>query len=198
MKKIKTFLTVIALFSLTLILCHTLISGPAIILDSNPQVIQDLKKSMYRFGSLVAGLEILRVKEKQPDWETIDVSIKEIENIIHEMQKLDKDEVYKQYTANVSSQVTELKKLSKKKDKKIYEGFDKLSNDCFQCHAAHRPADFLKSKDDPGPQERNKIKERRNGFRNSPLSLNTSPERVQRGQLFYDHKSGVLLPIGPG
>ena len=147
MKTKKIIYSFIALLSFSLLFKNIVFSGPTNVAVSNPEVIKSLKKYMQRFGSLVAGLEILRVKENEPDWEAIDLSIKDIESTISEMQKLDKDEVYKQYTGAVAVQIAELKKLSKKKDKKIYDGFDKLTNACFQCHAAHRPADFLKNKD---------------------------------------------------
>ncbi len=151
MKKTKLTFALLALFSLTLTLSRPLLSGPTSMPSgTNPTVLQELKKYMYRFGSLVAGLEILRVKENEPDWEAIDLSIRDISSTITDMQKLDKDEIYKQYTGGVALQIAELKKMSKKKDKKIYDSFDKLTNACFQCHAAHRPADFLKN-NDPRP-----------------------------------------------
>ncbi|MFO1519688.1 MAG: hypothetical protein U1F57_08530 [bacterium] len=108
---------------------------------------RDLKQFMYKFGTLVAGIEILRAKEKNPDWTSIDLTLKEMKENVEAMQKADKTAAYKGFTDQLSNQLIVLKKMSDKKDPKIYDGFDKLTQTCFQCHAAHRPVDFLK----PGP-----------------------------------------------
>jgi hypothetical protein len=108
---------------------------------------KDLKQFMYKFGALVAGIEILKVKEKNLDWGTIDLTLKEMEQNLEALQKADTSNFYKQYTDQLAAQLTDLKVMSRRKDKNIYDGFDKLTNTCFQCHAVHRPSDFLKPKE---------------------------------------------------
>jgi hypothetical protein len=108
---------------------------------------KDLKQFMYKFGALVAGIEILKVKEKTLDWGTIDLTLKEMGQNLEALQKADTSNFYKQFTDQLADQLTELKMMSRKKDKNIYDGFDKLTNTCFQCHAVHRPSDFLKPKE---------------------------------------------------
>ena len=76
MKTKKIIYSFIALLSFSLLFKNIVFSGPTNVAVSNPEVIKSLKKYMQRFGSLVAGLEILRVKENEPDWEAIDLSVK--------------------------------------------------------------------------------------------------------------------------
>ncbi len=101
---------------------------------------------MYKFGSLVAGLEMLRVKEEEPDWEAIGTTLKEMTESVSTMQTADTSKAYQKYTDELSAQLKILTKLNNKKDKKIYNGFDTLTQTCFQCHACHRPTDFLEKK----------------------------------------------------
>ncbi len=114
--------------------------------DVAPSATHPLKKYMAKFGTLVAGLEILKIKEKKPDWASIDYTLNEMNKILKEMQDVDTTNAYKEYTDLLANSLADIKKLSDKKDIHIYDAFDKLSNTCFQCHAAHRPADFLKPK----------------------------------------------------
>lgn len=114
--------------------------------DIPPTASHALKKYMSKFGTLVAGLEILKLKEKKPDWASIDYTLSEMNKTLSEMQKADSSNAYKEYTDLLATSLADIKKLSEKRDKAIYDSFDKLSNTCFQCHAAHRPSDFLKPK----------------------------------------------------
>lgn len=107
---------------------------------------RDLKQFMQKFGSLVAGMELIRIKEKKPDWPSIDLTVREMSAALESLQKADKTNAYKGFTDQLTAQMIVIKKLDEKKDSKIYEAFDKLTNTCFQCHAVHRPADFLKPK----------------------------------------------------
>ncbi len=110
----------------------------------DPQTTISLKQYMAKFGTLMAGVEILRIKEKQQiDWETIDLTLNEMTKTLNDMQAADKTGAYKAYTELLSGQLNDLKKQSQEKNKKIYDSFGKLSHTCFGCHAAHRPADFL-------------------------------------------------------
>jgi hypothetical protein len=112
----------------------------------DPQTTIALKQYMSKFGILMAGIEIQKIKEKQLDWALIDSTLTEMTKSLNEMQLADKNNIYKAYTELLSAQLTELKKQSQEKSKNIYEGFGKLSHTCFSCHAAHRPADFLTPK----------------------------------------------------
>lgn len=112
----------------------------------DPIISHNLKPYMSKFGTLVAGLEILKLKEKKPDWESIDQTLTEMNKIVSEMQKADTLNAYKEYTDLLSSSLADIQKMSQKRDKHIYDAFDKLTNTCFQCHAAHRPSDFLNPK----------------------------------------------------
>lgn len=106
-----------------------------------------LKKYMSDFGSLVAGMEILRIKEKKPDWEAINVTLRDMEDTIQRLQAADKNNEYKEFTDALYQNLKEVQAYGEKRDKKIYEAFDKLTNTCFKCHAAHRPSDFLVPKE---------------------------------------------------
>lgn len=102
-----------------------------------------LKKYMSQFGSLVAGMEILRYKEQKPDWAAIEITIQEMDKTLKAMQKADAQGNYKEFTDALEKNLAEVNNYGKKKDKKVFESFDKLTNTCFKCHAAHRPSDFL-------------------------------------------------------
>ena len=112
----------------------------------DPIISHNLKQYMSKFGTLVAGLEILKMKEKKPDWESIDHTLIEMNQTLSEMQKVDTTNSYKEYTDLLATSLADIKKMSQKQDKNIYDAFDKLTNTCFQCHAARRPSDFLKTK----------------------------------------------------
>ncbi len=102
-----------------------------------------LKKYMGSFGTLVAGMEIMRAKEKKPDWEAIAITLQEMDKTLIEMQKADRSGNYKAFTSLLEANLAEVKKYGAKKDPKVYDAFDKLTDTCFKCHAAHRPSDFL-------------------------------------------------------
>jgi hypothetical protein len=118
--------------------------------DVEIKTTRDLKQYMYKFGSMLAGIELLRAKEKKIDWEAIHITLVEMNKTLEAMQAADKSNAYKNFTDQLTAQLIELKRLSEKKSPQIYDSFDKLTNTCFQCHAAHRPADFLK----PDPNRR--------------------------------------------
>jgi len=107
-----------------------------------------LKKYMGQFGTLVAGMEIMRIKEKKADWEAIQITLNEMTQTLDAMKKADKDGNYKEFTEALEKNLNEVKVYGKKKDIKVYEAFDDLTNTCFKCHAAHRPTDFLIPKKD--------------------------------------------------
>jgi len=132
-------------------------AGPV---ESRPDTVSTkaLKQYMSKFGALVAGLEILRTKEPKPDWAVIGISLKEMDTNLQQMLKTDKTGAYKNYTDALTEQMAELKKMNEKKDKRIYDGIDKLTDTCFKCHAAHRPGDFLNPKADQKLSESQKSK----------------------------------------
>ncbi|MDX1386122.1 MAG: hypothetical protein R3257_00935 [bacterium] len=102
-----------------------------------------LKKYMQQFGSLVAGMEILRSKEKTPDWEAIGLTLGQMEKTLKEMQAADQAQQYKQFTDVLEANLKEVKAYGQKKDKKVFDSFQNLTETCFKCHAQHRPSDFL-------------------------------------------------------
>lgn len=106
-----------------------------------------LKKYMANFGSMMAGLEILRVKEKKPDWEAINLTLKEMSDTLAEMQKADAENAYKEYTDVLASGLVDLKKKASERNKGFFDSVDQLTDTCFKCHAAHRPGDYLVPKD---------------------------------------------------
>jgi hypothetical protein len=97
---------------------------------------------MADFGTLVAGMEILRFKEKKPDWAAIDTTLKEMEQTLQKMRTADQTGNYKEFTDLLDQNLQEVKSYGLKRDKKVFDAFDKLTNSCFKCHAAHRPSDF--------------------------------------------------------
>jgi hypothetical protein len=106
-----------------------------------------LKKYMSDFGSLVAGMEILQIKEKKPDWEAINVTLRDMEDSLYRMRMADQEGEYKAFTDVLYENLREVQAYGQKKDKKIYEAFEKMTQTCFQCHAQHRPRDYLVPKD---------------------------------------------------
>jgi hypothetical protein len=98
---------------------------------------------MAKFGALLAGLEILRLKEKKPDWEAINLTLDELTQALGEMQKADTTHAYKEYTDVLAAGMVELRDKAQKQDKKFFHSVDKLTDTCFKCHAAHRPGDYL-------------------------------------------------------
>lgn len=142
----KKLALLFAAILLGLLSSQTLFAGGDPKVDLAPLASHALKKYMTHFGSLVAGLEILRLKEKKPDWQSIETTIHELNKLLSDMQKTDTTHAYKEYTDLLATHLANIKKMSEKRNINIYDEFDKLTNTCFQCHAAHRPADFLKPK----------------------------------------------------
>jgi CRISPR/Cas system CSM-associated protein Csm2 small subunit len=118
--------------------------------DSTPEQVRStmhLKKYMSDFGILVAGMEIMRFKEKKPDWEAISLTLGQMEETLNKMREADKDGSYKGFTDILDQNLKEVQSYGEKRDKKIYDSFDKLTNTCFKCHAQHRPSDYLVPKE---------------------------------------------------
>jgi len=108
---------------------------------------KNLKQYMANFGSMLASLEIIQMKEKKPDWPAIDIAIDELSRTLSQLQKADIDNAYKEYTDVLAAVLIELKDKSAKKDRNFFRSVDKLSETCFKCHAAHRPGDYLVPKE---------------------------------------------------
>jgi cytochrome c556 len=106
-----------------------------------------LKQVMGKFGALLAGLEILRMKEKKIDWEAVNVTLNELSQALDEMRKADSTNAYKEYTDILAAGMVELKDQAQKQNKNFFKSVDKLMESCFKCHAAHRPGDYLIPKD---------------------------------------------------
>lgn len=104
---------------------------------------RDLKRYMKQFGTLVAGLEILKAEKKTPDWAVIDYTLREMNTTLKAMQNADKKQAYQEYTNQLEKELLQFNSMSQNKDPKIYDQIDSLTNTCFRCHAVHRPADFL-------------------------------------------------------
>jgi len=102
----------------------------------------NLKPFMAKFGSMIASLEIIKLKEKKPDWEAIDISVKEMSQTLTDLQKADQDKAYQEYTDVLAAGMVELKEKSAKRDKSFFNSLDKMTDSCFKCHAAHRPGDY--------------------------------------------------------
>lgn len=108
-----------------------------------------LKIYMKDFGGFISDLEIMRLKEKKPDWSVIQNSLDNMAKTLAEMKAADVEKKYQQFTGLLTDRVSEMKAYAKKKDKKkFYESFDQMTNTCFSCHAVHRPSDFLVPKGD--------------------------------------------------
>jgi molecular chaperone GrpE (heat shock protein) len=109
----------------------------------SPQTVEILKKTMSQFGSMVAGLQILMVKEKKPDFEAIEITLQEMKEALAKLQKADVNQDYKPFTDQLALSLEKVTEQNKKKDKKIYKGIDKMTDTCFRCHAVHRDQNFL-------------------------------------------------------
>ena len=108
-----------------------------------------LKQYMSTFGTMLAGLEIMKIHEKNVDWEAVDLSVREMSQSLDAMQKADTQNRYKEYTDILAAGMIDLKEKSAKRDKGFFKAVDQVSETCFKCHAAHRPGDYLVPK---GPQ----------------------------------------------
>src|SRR5262245_20265068 len=85
-------------------------SGP----PPDGQVLQTLKKTMQQFGTLVAGLEIMRAKEPKPDWPVVAKTLKEMDAALKTMQQADTAATYKKFTDQLGERLEELNRLSQK------------------------------------------------------------------------------------
>lgn len=110
------------------------------------ETLRALKSFMSRFGVMVAGIELARAKEKTMDWEAIQISVEDMNQIFKELKGADKQRLYKPYFDELAVRLKEVSAKARKKDAAFYESFDKLTDTCFRCHAAHRPNDFLMPK----------------------------------------------------
>lgn len=109
----------------------------------SPYSAKVLKVYMAKFGSYMSGINIEKEQNKKPDWEVIDITVKEMSTTLEEMKKSDKTNAYKPYTDALTKQLLIIKEKSEKKNSKIYDDFDNLMQTCFTCHALHRDRDFL-------------------------------------------------------
>ena len=67
-----------------------------------------LKKYMSHFGSLVAGMEILRYKEKTTDWEAIKITLEDMRDTLKKMQEADPEGRYREFTDVLSNNLKEV------------------------------------------------------------------------------------------
>ncbi len=109
----------------------------------DPQTTVSLKDAMRKFGTLIAGVEILSIKEKKPDWRVIEMTVEDMDKTLKEIQSIDKNQSYKVYTDLLSDGISDLRKYTTARDRNIYKRFEKVEQTCFQCHSAHRPDDYL-------------------------------------------------------
>ena len=58
------------------------------------------------------------------------------------MQKADEFHAYSDYTDALSASLSSVQLMAQRRDKSIFRGISKMSETCFQCHTAHRPANF--------------------------------------------------------
>jgi len=107
-----------------------------------------LKQYMSHFGTMLASLEIIQLKEKKIDWSAVDIAVQDMSKTLDELQKADKDNAYKEYTDTLAAGMVDLKAKSAKRDKTFFDSLNKLSETCFKCHAAHRPGDYYFPKND--------------------------------------------------
>ncbi len=101
-----------------------------------------LKTFMSKFGTWFASLELMYVKEKQTDWEVVDLTVKEMQTNLANLIAADTQGKYQVYTSELSMIFTELEAKAKKRNKQFFKTLDKLDMACFKCHAANRPSDF--------------------------------------------------------
>ncbi len=104
-------------------------ADPAALTSENTRA---LKKDMSKFGSLLAGLEIIKLKEKKPDWDAINLTLQEMSSTLSEMQNADTSNAYKEYTDVLASGLVDLREKAQQRDKTIFDGIDQLSNTCFK------------------------------------------------------------------
>lgn len=101
-----------------------------------------LKTFMSKFGTWFASLELMYIKEKQTDWEVVDLTVKEMQTNLENLKAADTQGKYQVYTTELSSIFMELEAKARKRNKQFFKTLDKLDMACFKCHAANRPSDF--------------------------------------------------------
>lgn len=104
----------------------------------NPKTTAALKEFMLRFGSEAISLEILRSKEKRPDWDAIGESVTEMESVVSQMQKADAKGDYKSFTDTLATYVAQMKGHTHKHSRKVFKVYNELTETCMLCHATHR------------------------------------------------------------
>jgi hypothetical protein len=140
-------------FQISLLATLILFAGPASAADpmghpaTATRSTANLKPYMAKFGSMLASIEIIQLKEKKPDWPAIDIAVNELSQTLSQLQKADQENAYKEYTDVLAAGMVELKQKCAKRDKSFFRSLDKISESCFRCHAAHRPGDYLIPKD---------------------------------------------------
>jgi len=136
--------------SMAIILSFSLMQSPEIFAEHGEAATRstaNLKPYMAKFGTMLAGLEIIQLKEKKPDWPAIQLSVQQMDQTLKELQRADATNAYKEYTDNLEAGLAELKIKSQKKDITFFDSLNKISDSCFRCHAAHRPGDYYFPKD---------------------------------------------------
>jgi len=102
-----------------------------------------LKKFMGNFGAMMAGLEIMHVKEQVTDWEVVQLTLSDMSRNLEEMRKADTENAYREYTDVLKAGLVKLQGQADSKNKDFWNSVDDLRDTCFKCHAAHRPGDYL-------------------------------------------------------
>lgn len=121
-------------------------AGPVSTAKIPPKTTAALREFMLRFGSEAISLEILKSKERKPDWDAIGETVNEMDSVVVQMQKADKKNDYKAFTDSLSMYVAKMKEYSHKKNRKVFKVYTELSETCMQCHAAHRSPNYLGDK----------------------------------------------------
>lgn len=102
-----------------------------------------LKQYMAQFGTMAAGIELMREKDKKPDWSIIQSSLESMQKTLEQMKAADTQKNYVEFTSVLDRQMGLLEVAAKQKNKKFYSSFDELLDTCFNCHKSHRPDNFL-------------------------------------------------------
>ncbi|EKD41592.1 MAG: hypothetical protein ACD_73C00638G0004 [uncultured bacterium] len=116
-----------------------LLAGSTEVLDF--ETMRSLKENMDVFY-----VDIIKIQEKlqdqdKADWDAIYKLLGEMQQTVLEMELKDKKKIYHVYTDQLYELVRGLRKMASRKDEKITDKFEAMTNACFGCHATHRRPD---------------------------------------------------------
>ncbi|MCB1214575.1 MAG: hypothetical protein KDK66_03770 [Deltaproteobacteria bacterium] len=112
-----------------------------------PKAVQvKLRGYMGKLGGLFASVQIDESALKSGegvDWDTLGIAFKEMEDTLKEIRSIKEFKNYDAFFGQLESDLRTVKGYQIKKNPKVFDAFNKMTNTCFSCHALYRPENFL-------------------------------------------------------